>query len=549
MWPVEGWDATKKGMAMLVIVQGLGSGSSLPLAAEAIIGRQTGVDLKLEGANISRRHARFFLIEGRYFVEDLGSSNGTFVNDAKIKGRMGLANGDQIRIGPYVLRFDASSDPAKDSVIKAETLADLSNVDIFRKGAEEKLQTVLQIAHELAKALEVDDLLSQILERLFGLFQQADRALFIAIENGKPQVRASQSRGREPKVGVMFSHTVIQRVLQNRTGIVAEEVPPDMGQSICSLGLRSFMCAPLKTEANKIIGVIQLDRFSAGQSFNTEDLYLLTAVSIQLSAVLENARLHQELLQKERMERELALAREIQAGYLPSKVPDFGGALELHSMLHPALEVSGDFYDYFMLDANRMAFAIADVCGKGMPAALFMASVRTLLRYLAPVEPSPGMLLKKLNDAIAVENPKSYFVTILYGICDVQKAEMTIARAGHPPPLLRRAKGDVQSIGGSHGWLLGIMEDVLPLEETRVVLEPGDCLFAYTDGISEAGSSGDKGLFGTERLTEALAKMNPEQTLDKAFTALRNNVAQFCESPHCEDDLTLLAMRRPLGAH
>jgi sigma-B regulation protein RsbU (phosphoserine phosphatase) len=534
-------------MAMLVIVQGVGSGSSLPLTSEVVIGRQTGVDLKLEGANISRRHARFFFESGKYFIEDLGSSNGTFVNDSKIKKRTGLAAGDHVRIGPYVLRFDDSPEANKDSVIRAETLADLSNADLFRKSAEEKLQAVLQIAHELARSLELEVLLPQILERLLTLFPQADRALFIAIENGKPHVKASQMRGgkADPKSVIMFSRTVIERVLQNKTGIVAEDVPADMGQSICSLGLRSFICVPLKGHGNKIPGVLQLDRFSAGQPFITEDLYLLTAVSIQLSAVLENARLHQELVQKERMERELALAREIQAGYLPSGIPKFEGALELHAMLHPALEVSGDFYDYFLLDQTHLAFAIADVCGKGIPAAMFMAMVRTLFRYLAPNETSPATLLRKLNKAIAVENPKCLFVTILYGICDTAKAQITMARAGHPAPLLRRGNGEVQPIASSPGWLLGITDDVPPLADIKIQLEPGDCLLAYTDGMTEAGVSGSKGLFGMERLVSSLSKIPTDQPLEQCFTKLRESLTHFCESPHCEDDLALLALRRP----
>jgi sigma-B regulation protein RsbU (phosphoserine phosphatase) len=535
-------------MAMLVILQGAGSGSSLPLEKEAIIGRQTGVDLKLEGANISRRHARIFLDANKYWVEDLGSSNGTFVNDCKLSSRMSLSTGDQIRVGPFILRFETGPEPDKESVIRAETLADLSNVDLFRKGAEEKLQAVLQIAHELALSLEPDEIIPKIMERLFALFPQADRGLFLVMENGRPVVRATRNRSQKlaAQTGALFSRSVIERVLQNNSGIVAEDVTnADMGQSICSLGVRSFICVPLKTHGGEVMGVLQLDRFSAGKSFTTEDLYLLTAISIQLSAVLENARLHKDLIQKERLERELALAREIQVGFLPKTVPPFRGKLDLHAMLYPAFEVSGDFYDYFLLDPQTLAFVIADVCGKGMPAAVFMAMVRTLLRHLAPDTRSPGQLLKLLNSAVAADNPKGLFVTMLYGICNTVTGELTIARAAHPPPILRKSHGETRHVAGSPGWLLGFTEDVPPLQEMSITLDPGDTLISYTDGITEAGVSGSDGLYGENRLLDCAGSASGSEPLERWSAKLTEDLKTFCHSDQFEDDVTLLVLRRP----
>src|SRR5262249_41550605 len=205
--------------------------------------------------------------------------------------------------------------------------------------------------------------------------------------------------------------------------IFAEDLASDRrfadAQSIMSLGVRSLICVPLQTKGGKAVGVFQLDRMGRGHQFTPEDLNLLTAIGLQVSVALDNAQLHQELLARQRIENEVAVAREIQLSYLPSETPDLPYKnFELYAELVPANEISGDFYDYFNLGANRLAIAVADVCGKGIPAALFMSMVRALLRNFAQHEEDPGIILRDLNNAVAQQNPKCQYVTLSFCVFD-----------------------------------------------------------------------------------------------------------------------------------
>src|SRR5262249_51961998 len=164
---------------------------------------------------------------------------------------------------------------------------------------------------------------------------------------------------------------------------------------------RSFLCVPLLGWEDRRLGVLQLDCLRPGHAFRSSDLELLTALAIQVATVLENAALHAERLREERLRRAVRLARDIQQSFMPSHFDLFDdGCPELFARVHPAREVSGDLYDFFRLPDGRLAFFLGDVSGKGMPAALFMIAVRTLIRNLAPSADSPAELLRRLNKAL-----------------------------------------------------------------------------------------------------------------------------------------------------
>jgi sigma-B regulation protein RsbU (phosphoserine phosphatase) len=198
-----------------------------------------------------------------------------------------------------------------------------------------------------------------------------------------------------------------------------------------AIGVRSLLCVPLRAHGTPVFGAVQLDRFRPDNPFTSEDLHLLTAVTLQVSLVLDKARLHEQLVAQERIARELVLAREIQSAFLPQNVPLLAsGPVDLVAELYTAEEVSGDFYDYIQLDDYRMAVLVADVSGKGMPAALFMSMVRALLRQLTRPGLEPSGILRQLNNTLARDNPKFMFVTIALGIYDSRSGECIISRAG-----------------------------------------------------------------------------------------------------------------------
>lgn len=539
-------------MAKLVMVQGVGQGPQqfMLQGQEVVIGRQPDVDLRLDAREVSRRHARIVIDGMTHNLEDLGSANGTYLNGTRLSGQMELHEQDQIRIGPYLMRFETSPASEGELIIRASVTANTSNLDIFRQDAERKLQAVLDIAHQLTRSLDLEEVLPKLLDRILHLFTQADRALILLLEGDQPVVRAVRSRNQLRADGPVYSRSVVKRVLEEGIGIVAEDALGDQRfnviQTINRLGVRSFICVPLKAPSDgRPLGTLQLDRFGFGSPFTEEDLHMLTAVSLQVAVVLENASMHADLVERARMKRDLALAREIQEGFLPQEGPVLAdGRVDWFARVYPAQEVSGDFFDYVVLDDQRIAFTVADVSGKGIPAAVFMTGVRALWRHVASSSPSPARVLQTLNDALAADNPTMMFVTMLFGIYDATTGELTLANGGHPQALIRRANGRVDLAPHAPGRLLGFAPGKLPIEDKAAQLEPGDTLLLYTDGVTEALGP-DREMFGMERLCNTLASLPANQPLDAWGDRIKKAVDVYTDGAGSHDDVTLLLLQRP----
>ncbi len=542
-------------MAKLLLIQGPGSGQEFRLEDRPLIlGRQPGVDLRLDAPEVSRSHARVTFEDQGYFIEDLGSSNGTFVNSTKLERRVQLNERDQIKIGPCLLLYEgneASSDADRDIVIRGEVTAHTSNARLFTQDAGQKLQNVLEIARNLARSLDLDEVLPRFLEHLLKLFPQADRGLILLKEGDHLLVRALHTRRDQPDSGPTYSRTVVKRVMDEGIGIVAEDAKADTRfvatQTLNQLGIRSFMCVPFKDHEDRSLGVLQVDRFRLGLAFTEEDLNMLAAIALQAAVVLENAALHDEILQQDRMKRDLILAREIQEGFLPQEMePLSAGKIDLYAQVFPAREVSGDFYDYFVLDDHRVAFCVGDVSGKGIPAALFMIAVRTLSRHLGATAQDPALILQMLNDTLAADNPTGMFATMVFGVFDVTTGAVSLCSGGHPPPLLRRHGEPAQPIAMPPGRLLGFARGELRLANTVLRLGPGDTLLLYTDGITEALAPDRQTMFGDERLLSTVQALPADQPLAEYARHLKAAVDRFTTSDELHDDMTLLLLRRPV---
>ncbi len=539
-------------MPRVIILSGPGAARTIdPSKNGVVIGRHANVDVTLRSDSVSRRHARLTWEHDQVFVEDLGSSNGTFVNDTRISCRTRLRPGDLLRIGKSVLRLETLPAAEPEMTIQSLTAAATSNQELFRDHAAAKLQAVLQLAHQLGHSLDVDAVLRRLLDQLLVLLPKADQALVLMGDADDPVVRASANRSGRSATRRSFSRSVLRKVFSQTVGVLAEDT--GQGQAALSnptlnaLGIRSMVCVPLQAHGGRVFGALQLDRLQAGQPFSSDDLYLLTAMALMVSPVLENAQLHEELRVTERLQRELALAREIQLGFLPSATVQLaGGPVELFAELHPALEVSGDFYDYFPLDDRRLAFAVADVSGKGMSAALFMTMVHALARHLAQTAAGPADLLARLNDAIARDNPNFQFVTMVAGFYDAATGCVTLAHGGHPPVLLRRRDGTTEELTHRGAPLLGMQPGLRKSEEAVIQLGPGDAIFLYTDGVTESpGLHNVDELFGPRRLADTIRGMSPSASMPEWTGAIRGAVAAFSGAESMADDITLLVLRRP----
>ena len=544
-------------MSVLIILRGPDTGRHFPLRQDrTTLGRNIDCTIPLTGKQVSRQHAHIYHQEGHYYLQDLGSSNGTFLNGKRLTPNAPslLTERDTFQIGPYLFGLRQAPPPAPDaeepSLVVRETISATSlHEKLFTQDPATKLQVVLEIAQQLARTLELDPLLDKLLEQLMKLLPQADRIMVILCEEDKLILRAQRTRAGQDLSSHSFSRTIVKRALEEGIGLLSEDLQTDKNyqatQSITSLDLHSIICVPLINLDGRRLGVIQVDRFGQGFGFRVDDLHLLTAISMQVTVVLENVTLHAEKLREERLMQELALAHEIQEGYLPDELEGFPDAdFEIFGRVFPARQVAGDFFDFIKASSGRVAFFIGDVSGKGMPAALYMIAVRTLCRHLVKEVDRPGQMLAKLNVELADDNPTCMFVTLAHGIYEPATGHVLLASAGHPAPLLRRANGSVEPVILKAGRLLGYSHDILQFPEVHVALAPGDALYFFTDGFLEARASKRMDMFGLERISDLVRAFTPTRPLSECTDAAKLAIDRFTGSKELQDDLTLLVLRR-----
>jgi serine phosphatase RsbU (regulator of sigma subunit) len=539
-------------MPSLITIKGPNPGRRFPLDDKtAIIGRQPDAAIYLESLAVSRHHARIVCEDGIYFVEDTGSSNGTYVNGHRIAGRVPLGERDTLQIGPYELNLlvDPASNPSEPAqIIRARVDAQPSNHTLFSHNPAQKLQVVLQISQDLGHTLDIDPLLGKLLDHFLRLFPQADRGMVLLCDKERLVVRAQRSRYGGDTTDYPYSRTIVRRALDEGVGLLSEDVRGDrnlvLSATLVSLNLRSFLCVPLIGWEGRRLGVIQLDCLRGTVGFHQEDLEMLTAIGLQAAVVLQNAAYHAERLREERLRQEVMLARDIQQQFLPGEFDVAGPTVELFARCHPAREVSGDLYDFFRLPDGRLAFFVGDVSGKGMPAALFMIAVRTLSRHLAPMAANAAEFLQRLNTALAADNPTHLYVTLVYGIYDSRDGSVNLACGGHPPPLLRHTDGKVEVVNIKPSMLLGSAPVLPRVHDLRLALSSGETLILYTDGFHEATAPDGQTQFGVEGLCEILGGPRTSLPLDVCAAEASAAVRRHTGQDELQDDQTLLLLRR-----
>jgi serine phosphatase RsbU (regulator of sigma subunit)/putative methionine-R-sulfoxide reductase with GAF domain len=295
----------------------------------------------------------------------------------------------------------------------------------------------------------------------------------------------------------------------------------------------------------EILGVMLIEeedpiRGSTSHHIREKRIEIVKGITQQAAVAIKNELLQQEAVKSERMKRELQLAREIQTTFLPDKLPDLPG-WDIGVRWQPARQVGGDFYDILSLDNDRIGFVIADVADKGMPAALFMTLIRTLIRAAAKEKLSPAAVLKQVNELLVPDSKHGMFVTVFYGVFSLNSGKIVYANAGHNPPIVKRLnRGELIELTRTT-MALGIFDDI-DVNERELSLNPGDWMFLYTDGITEAFSANEE-MFGTERLFKLLLDyqfISSNGLLDTVEGA----VEEFIRGTDLSDDLTLAAISR-----
>ncbi|HSD27072.1 MAG TPA: SpoIIE family protein phosphatase [Vicinamibacteria bacterium] len=299
---------------------------------------------------------------------------------------------------------------------------------------------------------------------------------------------------------------------------------------------RLALAVPLAT-GERVEGVLAIGERASGTPFTEEDREFAQALGRQALAALENARLQRVREEKLRQDRELQIAREIQASLFPQRPPEVPG-FDVAAVSRPCYEVGGDSYDWIPLDGGRLALVVADVAGKGAPASLLMASVHASVRALAGTT-APARLVERLNRFLCASTPTSRFVTLFYAELDPATRRLTYVNAGHVPPYRIARDGVVSRLAGG-GPALGLLPDA-SYEAGDVDLEPGDVVAVVTDGVTEATAAGARE-FGDDRVCQALLRQ-PGGSAAAVLQALVAAVDDWVGAAGCHDDLTALVLR------
>lgn len=485
-----------------------------------IIGRHPDCDVHIDDGSVSRHHAQVTFDGGQYYLQDLNSRNGTFLNDQQIHHSTKLLDQSEIRICETTLTFSisdvipgtikplrATKEPDSGATSASSVMLEdfdesssnvMSQFDVpshhsrthNHVGAEEKLLALTKITHALSESVERDEVLAKILDFLFDLFTEADRGFVILkSEDGRLEPLGVKTRRPGAEEMIRISRTIINTVMENKHPIISSDAATDdrfdMSQSIVDFRIRSIMCAPLINSKDEAIGVIQLDTLKQSIAFKEEDLETLVTVAMQASLAIQKSDLFLDSKRVESMRTDLELAHELQQRFLPQRAPETD-QFEFYSYYRPMQQVGGDYFDYVRLPDDRIGIIVADVVGHGIAAALLMAKISAESRFALATSETAVEAISKMNDSLSGMN-LDRFVTLVLGLLDLKSNQMTIVNAGHMPPILRKSvNGEIVQLAEEESGLpLGILEE-FEYESVTIEFAPGDVMVMYTDGINEA---------------------------------------------------------------
>ena len=533
-----------------------GQMKTIPLTGERLsVGRSSAAELCFpEDAGLSRQHFAFETQGEDWTVQDLGSKNGTFVNNIPLKARLILKPGDRITAGHLVILFspdaeapdqgvvvfegaDSSSPTTSTVVTSLEGALSSQTMAIERGGpkASAPMQALIRAGQELSENRPLAELFQVILDLAIQAVN-AQRGVLLLLEGTTLVPRAHKGDG------FRISTAVRDRVINEKSSILVRDDQLDDAfkgrMSIVEQKVHTMMAVPLQTK-DRIIGLIYVDSPFILREFTKDDLSLLTVMANVAGIKIENARLA-EVEEAERiLRRELTLAADIQGRNLPAEAPHLPNA-DLAGFNAACNTVGGDYYDFFPYADGRVALALGDVSGKGMPASLLMMALQARVQVLAEDAGDLAAFMTRLNKATCAKCPGNRFITFFFCVLNTVTGELRFANAGHNPPILVRASGEAQMLEGG-GPVLGIMPWA-PYREECAHLESGDMLVLYSDGVTEATNpSFDE--YGEERFIEVL-KHNRNQPASAIVEAVTRSLAEFTAGAPQADDITLSVARR-----
>ena len=408
------------------------------------------------------------------------------------------------------------------------------------------LKALLGVAKALASEIKLDNLLQVIVAKAAEVMD-AERATLFLYDKPRNELWSKTTQKLEINeirvaLGVGIAGTVAKtRALINTGDAYADPRFDSTFDKQTGYRTRSILCLPLIGNGDSLVGVIQVLNKRNRQTFDEIDESLLAGLSDHITVALERGRLIEAYIEKERLEEGLKLAHDIQMSMLPKTFPPFPERrdLDIFAAITPAKKVGGDFYDFFFLDEDRLCFAIGDVSGKGVPAALFMAVIKTLFKAIAGRVQNPGEILSTVNREICRDNDSQMFTTLFCGILDTRTGEIRYSNGGHNPPY-HLSRAGVQQVPKTGGRVLGLLEETT-YAGSRLVLGPGETLLLYTDGVTEALDPAEQ-FFSERRLESILTQINFASAREQ-IEHLTREITLFAAGAEQADDITTLAIR------
>ncbi len=548
--------------AQLKIINRFGVTQFMPLDKPVFtIGRKAENDLQLLSDTVSRQHAEIVFENDSYYLVDIGSKRGSYVNDQRVE-RCALQHQDRLRIGgdedQQIIFLD-------DSVERAAAIFDSSPSLTISSVARDRASSANEELQKLARFIEVnqafkfsltpDDVLCLIVDAAIEITQAERGFLMLRNEAGDLEFKVARDRNRNWLVGNEFtmSRSVVEEAFkQNRSVIIndsRESAALFARESVRSLDLRSIACIPLRrfqmsenmdaTTMLKrdVIGVLYVDSHVIGGTLTQTSLRLLESLAFEATKSLENVRLMHEEEEKKQLEQELGMARQVQVALSPTsfKQPDH---FEVAAHNIPSRYVGGDFYELIPLRDNRYAFALGDVSGKGVAAALLAAMAQGALQAQFVSNLPLTEVITSLNKALVQRSASNRFLTLFCAVLD-QDGHFTYVNAGHNLPILARTTGETLMLT-TKSVLLGAF-DFVEYKSKQTRLNPGDVVVIYTDGVTEAVNAANE-MFGDERL-ERLVKESVALSADEIKQRILDDVIAFTRGLPQGDDITLIVLK------
>jgi len=419
--------------------------------------------------------------------------------------------------------------------------------NFMTKGLQEK-QVIENFSHELAFSIELEKI-SNLITELIAQALNSRQAYFFLSEKEPVShfdLVVSYPEKLNRRITLAKDQQLCNLAIHNRKPFSLQEVDahPELHSQLAKLEQvnNNALICPLIIK-DKVLGILILAESKTSKPYSKSEINFLNTLIAQGRVAIENALLYVELTDQERLKHELEIAKSVQLSLLPQQNPEIPG-LDINGICIPALEVGGDYYDYFVLDDHTLGIVVADVTGKGTSAAFYMAMVKGIMLSLVPIYTSPGKLLKELNQRLYGIMDRKTFITMIYAKFDLQNKIMTFARAGHNALIMRNAKNSKIECLTPKGIGLGLAHDSLfdqHISEQNINFQPGDTFLFYTDGISEAMNE-QREEFGEQRIIEIVAQLKDESA-SHICEGIVQAVDRFVQDAPQHDDITLVTLK------